>query len=976
MIRGYTDTFDTLRSSKYGDRAVESRNTFFKVLRAIQITVLVIGTIMFLAWCGSYFIEDTRTSVSSYRVAERQIAGEESDEETYNMESGMLPDHLIPLHYNLTLQLFMPPTYNFTTKGNTQILFECMKKTKLIILHSRDLNISQINLSSIDDSKEKNSTYKIDPSSVPQKQLMLALLDKPLEPKTKYLLDISFTGTINNNSVGLYRSSYSADNSTVSWIASTQFQPSDARRVFPCFDEPGYKATFQLNLVHDKKAVALSNMPIREKITIDDEWEITSFEETPRMSSYLLSFVVGDIASNTENRTNKIQIWSRKDMVSYGDFALSIAPKILQFLEDYIEVRFTLPKLDLVAIPSFLHAAMENWGLVTFDESALLYDPMKSSTENKVAVTLTIAHEFAHQWFGNLVTPAWWDNLWLNEGFATYYEYLGIQSFLSKWNIMHLFISSVYEVMETDSLLTTRAMGAPVHPDQVLEYFDSISYLKGGAIVRMLQHFIGEDGFKRGIKNYLSKYSYKSSNENNLWQNLNLWNRNKYGIRQIMTTWTNQSGYPVINIIRNYENKSAVITQEPFSLEYEEDDDERAEKKNSSSLWTVPLTFTNGIELDWSTGTDMWLNKISGEYSDFPDNDTWIIANLQQVGFYRVNYDDSNWELLLQQLLENHTDIHVINRAQLLNDALNLARSDRIEYSLALNMTKYLYLEEEFLPWQAAFSAFNYLDLMLAKTPGHEAWKVYLLTLMTPIYKEFGWNSKIDEDDILARFLRKKILKWNCEYENEDCIKAALTLFRQWKNGSTENETISADVREVVLCTGIAKGNTDDWEFMWKHYQDENFKPEKNILLKSLACTRETRLLRKLLKRAMNSESGIPLQDGSDVFIYIAENFYGRDIVYDFFKNHMDEISFRFGSFAFAGGNIVDRVTASLNSENEIEELQSILKGRYSSLQGIRHALSKALHRSKNNANWMKEKYNDIYTWLQDNSIQETYISI
>ncbi|GFT57145.1 aminopeptidase N [Nephila pilipes] len=952
------------------------KNTFFRILRRVQIGVLIIGTLLFLAWCFSYLVHDTRTNLksNSFKSAEPWIefekdccgAGDKAEHKE-DEDLGLLPGNVVPHHYNLTLQLFMPPQYNFTTRGNVEILIECIRETKLIVLHARNLVVESENVVLVDEKPEINSSFSTNVSTDPLKQHVLIHLNETLQPKSKYILEIPFYGTINNISVGLYRSSYLAEDGNVSWIASTQFQPSDARRVFPCFDEPALKATIRLSLICNKDAIALSNMPHTKTESLYDDWKLVSFMESPRMSTYTFSFIVGDIKTFTEEREKGIQIWSRNDMIQYGELAYEITPSILKYLEEYIEVPFTMPKLDLVAVPSFLHAAMENWGLITFDESALLFNPNKSSTDNKVFVTLVIGHELAHQWFGNLVTASWWDNIWLNEGFATYYEYIGVDRLQPQWKIIHVFIATIYEVLETDSLVSTRAMGASVHADEVLEAFDEISYLKGGAIVRMLQNFIGEDNFKKGLKNYLWRYSYKSATENNLWQNLNLWNRNKQGVKQVMTTWTGQSGYPVLKFERNYENKTAEITQKPFSLEL--DDEEESIKILDERLWSVPVTCTDGSELDWSTKTDFWLTSRSDVMKNLPNESTWIIANVQQVGYYRVNYDADNWNLILEQLLENHTAIHVINRAQILNDILNLARSDEAEYALALNMTKYLFFEKEYLPWQAAFTAFKYLDIMLAKTPGHDEFKEYLITIMTPLYHQLGWSASLDDDDIHSKFLRKNILKWSCNYDNPDCVKKALALFKEWREGSPENETLSPDDREIVLCTGIARGLSEDWEFMWKRYLQANFKPEKNTLLKSLACTRETRLLRKLLKRAMNSSSGVPLQDGSDVFVYIAENFYGRDIVYDFFKRHMDEISFRFGSFAFAGGNIVDRVTASLNTENEIEELQSILKGRKTSIKEIHKNLRIALHRSKNNREWMKNKYDEVYNWLRENKV-------
>ncbi|CAL1274490.1 unnamed protein product [Larinioides sclopetarius] len=947
------------------------KNTFFRILRRVQIGVLIIGTLLFLAWCCSYLIHEPQNESHSYATAEQLIAlqdccgtGDKAEHKEI-AESGMLPGNVVPHHYNLTLQLFMFPKYNFTTKGNVQIFIECKKETKFIVLHSRDLTVESATVSPADETIESNSSYSTNVSVDVEKQQVLIQLDETLKPQSKYILEIPFQGVINNISVGLYRSSYLSENGSISWIASTQFEPSDARRVFPCFDEPALKATIQLNLICQQDAVALSNMPSSSTEQIDDEWKAVTFMETPRMSTYTFSFVVGDIDSYRDEKEKDIQIWSRNDMAQYGELAQNITPVLLNYLEEYIEVPFTMPKLDLVAVPIFLHAAMENWGLIIFEESALLYDPEKSSTENKVFVTLVIGHELAHQWFGNLVTASWWDNIWLNEGFATYYEYIAVDRLQPQWNIMHVFIATIYEVMETDSMVSTRAMGSPVHADEVLSSFDEISYLKGGAIVRMLQHFIGAEGFRIGLKNYLWRYSYKSATEFDLWQNLNLWNRNKHGIKQVMTTWTRQSGYPMVKFERDYDNRTALLTQKPFTIHL--DDTEESTKTEDERIWFIPITFTHGSELDWSTKTDFWLTNKSDIIKDLPDENTWFIANVQQVGYYRVNYDSDNWNLIMEQLVINHTVINVINRAQIISDILNLARSDEADYALALNMTKYLFLEEEYLPWQAALTAFKYLDIMLAKTPGHDEFKEYLLAIMTPLYENIGWSSEVGKEDITKMFLRKNILKWSCSYDHPGCVKKALAMFQSWKQESPDNQTLSADDREIVLCTGIARGPTEDWEFMWKRYLGTNFKAEKNTLLKSLACTRETRLLRRLLKRVMDPKSAIPPQDGSDVFVYVAENFYGRDIVYDFFKRHMEEISFKFGSFAFAAGNIVDRVTASLNTENEIEELQSILKGRKTSLKEMHNSLKLALHRSQSNIKWMKNNYDYVYSWLREN---------
>ncbi|GIZ03224.1 thyrotropin-releasing hormone-degrading ectoenzyme [Caerostris extrusa] len=574
---------------------------FYVILQRLQIGVLFLGALLFLAWCCSYFADHQGLKEEAVDKAEHR--GSEGN--------GRLPGNVVPYHYNLTLQLFMLPKYNFTTRGNVEIFIECIEPTEVIILHARDLKVESASVALLNETAENKWLYNTTVELDTERQLLLIHLNDTLEPKSRYILDIGFYGIINNLSVGLYRSGYIAQDGNTSWIASTQFQPTDARRAFPCFDEPALKATFRLHIVCDKTAVALSNMPQTKTESLDDEWKLVSFSEN----------------------APHIQIWSRHDMIQYGEFSYNVTPIILKYLQEYIEVPFTMPKLDLAAIPNFLHAAMENWGLITFDETALLYDPSKSGMESKVFVTLVLGHELAHQWFGNLVTATWWDNIWLNEGFATYYEYIAVDHLQPEWNIVRR------------------------------------------AIVRMLQHFIGEEGFRKGLK----------------------WNRNKLGIKQVMTSWTSQAGYPLVKIERNYENRTAEVTQKHFITNLSDDEDEEeTTKRQNEKIWSVPVTYTDGSELIGLLKTDFWLASKSDTIKNLTDENTWIIANVQQVGYYRVNYDQDNWNLILEQLIENHTVINVINRAQIINDLLNLARSDEAEYALALNMTKYLFLEEEY----------------------------------------------------------------------------------------------------------------------------------------------------------------------------------------------------------------------------------------------------------------------------------------
>ncbi|HEX3099456.1 MAG TPA: M1 family metallopeptidase, partial [Patescibacteria group bacterium] len=461
-----------------------------------------------------------------------------------------LSKFVLPKKYVLQIQ---PDMEAFTFAGNEVIELALEKNAKEITLHSKELEITdawwQSGKTRIDvlktsyNTKAETATFKF---------------IKTL-PKGKGRLHIHFRGLIQESLRGFYRSQYEYKGKTMR-IATTQFEATDARRAFPCFDEPSHKAVFEVSLVVPKHLTAISNTlevaghsatPVSLKHL--SGYKVVKFTPTPKMSTYLLAYIIGDfeyIQTKTKAARGKkgvnIRVFTTPGKKKQAKFALDVAKRTLEFLNDYFKVPYPLPGLDLIAIPDFSAAAMENWGAVTFRESALLIDEQNSSFTSKQNVAYVIAHELVHQWFGNLVTMEWWTHLWLNESFATFMGFIAIDNIFPEWHIWTKFVMSDHaSALQLDSLVNTHPIEVEVHhPDQIAEIFDAISYEKGGSVLRMLLHYIGAENFRNGLSYYLKKHSYKNTESIHLWQAFEKVSGKP--VSKFMAKWVGEPGYPVV----------------------------------------------------------------------------------------------------------------------------------------------------------------------------------------------------------------------------------------------------------------------------------------------------------------------------------------------------------------------------------------------------------------------------------------------
>lgn len=589
-------------------------------------------------------------------------------------------------------------------------------------------------------------------------------------------------------------------------------------------------------------------------------------------------------------------------MINSADYALNISGRILKHYEKFFGIDFPLPKMDMIALPDFNAGAMENWGLITYRETAMLYDEKISSVSNKQRVATVVAHELAHQWFGNLVTPKWWDDLWLNEGFASYVEYIGVDHVEPSWKMLDQFVvEENQDVLKADSLSTSHQISIPVNnPDEINEIFDRISYGKGASIIRMMNHFLTEDVLKAGLRNYLAALKYGNAEQSDLWHYLtevqSEMNISKIvDVKKVMNSWTLQTGFPLVTLTRDYKKNSANLEQNRFQILSKE-----GTAVDLVSKWEIPITMASAKNSNWEPRTRLWMHQdddgpVSIDSSLVPNANQWMLINVDQVGYYRVNYDAKNWQLLIEQLVVNHTAINPINRAQILDDIFDLAKNSLIDYKFAMNATKYLKKETDFLAWDTILRSFVFIDDMLQRAPIYGEWKEYVSELIEEFYNKYkdqswtidGMTDTKSKNDVLAMYNRVNAISWACTV-NQHCIKKARVLFDEWKNTGVNN--IDPSLRGILYCNVIENGDKSDWEFLWKKYEKEQSANEKDRLLRSMACSKELWILSRYLEWTFDKTKPIRRQDGSFVFRAVARNNYGRDVAFNFLRERWQTI--------------------------------------------------------------------------------------
>ncbi|KAK4880866.1 hypothetical protein RN001_004185 [Aquatica leii] len=750
-------------------------------------------------------------------------------------------------------------------RGNSSIEIEVLENTPNVTLHAKDLNIDENSITVKNETgaiiQHRNCTID------EEKDLLIINLNKTLLKNETYnVIFGKFFGTMLKDKYGFFKAEYQTLKNTTAHLVLTEFSPMNARTAFPCFDETALKATFIINLIRPSGKMSASNMPLLKTIDLGNNRYQDVYQETPLMSTYLVAFIISSYKYTSSN--GYVRILAPDDYVSDGslDYILKESNAILAAFEEYTSIPYPLPKLDLVSIPNkyFVDGAMENWGLITYSDT-YLHCPNSSSTDKfQVCVTYS-AHEFSHQWFGNLVTPKKWNYLWLSEGFGSYFQYHIVDIIKPSWRLKEQF---VLEVVHT-------AMSNDYSEEPIDFTFSEkddfpnpvIYYQKASSIIRMTSHILTEDVFKEGLRLYLKNNQFKATEPLDLYNSYQEALRTakkeyllgNLTIKTILDTWTANLGFPIVTATRDYETGTVTFSQKnPSNC-----------KGSNNVLWHIPISyvFSNKQNYDFNkTTADFWLSKANDTVNS-SNSDGWFLVNKQATGYYRVNYDETNWKRIIKFLQSKDFQIiPPINRAQLINDAFYFVNDEALSSELLFNLTTYLVQETDYMPILTFLKNVGELNGNLKKVDDRMMFKTYLKKMLYASYLKLGIENKYTDTHV-DRLHRKQVIPLLCAIE-EICQNFALSKLRNWK----EKSFLSKDFDASLLCGAIKVATLQDWEFLLNQYLSSKEPDLKKSYLHSLTCSKDSLIINRFLDEVFNLNNTMTPEDRSNSISNIGSN--------------------------------------------------------------------------------------------------------
>lgn len=856
----------------------------------------------------------------------------------------MLPTTVRPTVYDLTLR---PDLESFTFCGEEEIAVSIREPTGEIVLNSAEIEIQEARLDTADGSSLAPSSIDFD-----EKEETVTLSFEDELSSGEAGLYLKFTGELNDKLRGFYRSRYAGFDGGEKYLATTQFEATDARRAFPCWDEPSIKARFRVALIIPSELVAVSNMNILQESEVRPGIKRVEFDETPVMSTYLLAFIVGELSrvERVAEDGTLVRVWTTRGKEEQGRFALDVSVDLLAYFNDYFGVSYPLEKMDHIAIPDFAAGAMENWGAITYREIAILVDPENTSAGTKQIVASIVSHEMAHQWFGNLVTMAWWDALWLNESFASWMGDKAVDHLFPEWETWTSFVSSdTNRALGLDGLKNSHPIHQEVeNPAEIGQLFDAISYSKGASVLRMLENFLGAEEFRRGLHDYLTEHSYDNADTIDLWNALSA--ASGEPVSEMMDTWLNQTGYPYLDAAIEREETGITVSVDQQRFTYDSIIDEG---ELDETTWYVPLRVSTSRSEDIAAtllrGRSAGL-RVAGRPND------WVKVNPEQTGFFRVKYRSADLALLrpgIESRVLSPTD-----RLGIQNDAYALAKAGIQRATDFLEIARAYTNEDNAYVWGDLSANLGVLKNLLADEPFFDAYRRFARNLFLPAGMRVGWDPKPGEGHLDA-LLRSTVLTGLGEYGDPDALAEAGRRFEEYVK---DQGRVNPDIRKTVLSLAAKQGDSDVYHAMWKLEQEATMEEEKVRLLGALSEFEDTDLLLTTLNRSLDTHF-VRTHNTVGIMVRTANNPRGRDLAWDFLKANWPEFDNRYGEGRFALMTLVG-IAGGFATQERLEDVEKFFAD--TPIPAAERTIRQSLEAIRLNIAWLEKNRGTLADWLSD----------
>lgn len=775
-------------------------------------------------------------------------------------------------------QIFQPENYKLSIEVDTEgmrfsgsVIITGQKTgrpSKRITLHQKDLKINTAKITR----HSKSGDEAIEISRINKHKAFdeVRLHSSSLLYPGKYTVEIKFAGTITEQMHGLYPCNYKHEGKDKKLFA-TQFESHHAREVFPCVDEPEAKASFDLTIIGPASETVLSNTPVKKQSETDGSKHTTEFETTPVMSTYLLAFAVGEIQCVKGKTKDGVEVRSWATVAqdsTHLEYANKEAVDVLEFFTDYFKTPFPLKKLDQIALPDFDSMAMENWGLITYREVGLLADPVNRSQSGEQLISLVVAHEISHQWFGNLVTMKWWDDLWLNESFASIMEYVCLDALHPDWFMWENFAEAdMIAASNRDVTSNVQAVKTKVkHPDELFTLFDpSIVYAKGARLIKMMYDFIGEEAIRTGLKSYFKEFAYKNTVSGDLWKHFSL--AGNQDIKKLMDPWLTQSGMPMLSV--NRKDRKLSITQERFLLD----------DKKDEQVWPIPLLANKSLPENLMAKKSLTIEL---------DRDEPVVLNRSGSTHAVVNYENDEDKKYLQEVVSSRK-IDSVGRMNLFNDAYLLSRHGSEMLSEILELVEHCEDEDRDSVWQLMLRPLGTARLFLeGDKKSEDTIKQIKLKLAKKHFASLGWDDR-KSDDPNTKALRVTMTALMLQAEDKKTVEEAISRYK--KTGQIAD--LPSEQRSLIVAVAV-KNKAADIDKIFDEYVTTNRSDVQRSIAAGLTAAKDLADIKRIIDKSIGKNGVARVQDIPTWFAYLIRNQYSRDLTWEWLVKSWIDLSKKF----------------------------------------------------------------------------------